>query len=286
MLDALEVDPGWLPPALESATATGATRDGGVPVAAGAGDQGAGALGVGIDRPGPASVVLGTSGVVLHCLDGYGADPSSGIQASAHAVPGGWFAMGVILSAAGSLRWLRDVLDAPYETLLAEAERWPPGCEGLYFLPYLTGERTPHTDPEARGAFVGLEVRHDRGALVRAVLEGVAFALRDALDLVAGLGGPVSLGRLSGGGGRGELWPTILASALEVPLERTAADEGAAYGAALLGGVAGGEWATPQEAVAACVRPASTIEPNAEWVAAYTEQRPRFRALYPALRPS
>jgi xylulokinase len=290
MLDALGLDRAWLPPALESAEATGATRDG-VPVAAGAGDQGAGALGVGVDGTGGdgiASVVLGTSGVVLHCLPGYGADPASGIQASAHAVPGGWFAMGVILSAAGSLRWLRDVLDVPYETLLAEAERWPPGCEGLYFLPYLTGERAPHADPGARGAFVGLELRHDRGALVRAVLEGVAYALRDVLDVVAGLGGvggSVSLGRLSGGGGRGDLWPAILASVLEVPLERTAVDEGAAYGAALLGGVAGGVWPSPQEAVAACVRPVATIEPDGAWSATYAELRPRYRELYPALRP-
>jgi len=307
MLTALEVDPAWLPPALESAAVSGVTRGGasaaggstargeasarggfslpsGIPVAAGAGDQGAGALGVGVDRPGPASVVLGTSGVVLHALDAYGASPAHGIQSSAHAVEGGWFAMGVILSAAGSLRWLHDVLGAPpYEELLAEAERWAPGCDGLSFLPHLTGERTPHADPEARGAFVGLEVRHDRGALVRAVLEGVAFALREALDLVASLGGPVSIGRISGGGARSELWLRILASVLGVPLERTAADEGAAYGAALLGGVAGGTWTTPQEAVAACVHPAGTIDPDPAWVAAYAELRPRAQALYPAL---
>ena len=148
--------------------------------------------------------------------------------------------MGVILSAAGALRWLRDALQASYEVLLAEAEGWPPGAEGLTFLPYLTGERTPHFDPSARGAFVGLTVRHDRGALVRAVLEGVAYALRDAADLVAGEA--VRVSRVSGGGARSELWLQIVASVLGTPLERVAVDEGAAYGAALLGGVSAGVW--------------------------------------------
>src|SRR4029077_8222162 len=129
-----------------------------------------------------------------------------------HALPGRWFAMGVILSAAGSLRWLRDTLRAPYDELLAEAERWPPGAEGLTFLPYLTGERTPHFDPEATGAFAGLTVRHDRGALVRAVLEGVAFALRDAADIVDC--GGVEAARVSGGGARSDLWLRIVASVL------------------------------------------------------------------------
>ena len=173
----------------------------GVPVAAGAGDQARGALGVGADRPGPASVVLGTSGVVFSALPAYGADPQGRVQASCHAVPDGWFAMGVMLSAAGSLRWLRDVVGGPdvsYAALTGEAARWAPGAEGLTFLPYLTGERTPHADPDARGAFVGLTVRHDRGALVRAVLEGVAFGLRDALDLVAGLGVRVEVGGRAG----------------------------------------------------------------------------------------
>ncbi|MCW3063436.1 MAG: xylB, partial [Solirubrobacterales bacterium] len=166
VLSALEVDPAWLPPALESVALSGHTTDG-VPVAAGAGDQPAGALGVGIARPGPASVVLGTSGVVFAALPEYAPDPAGRLQSSCHAVPGGWFAMGAILSAAGSLRWLRDVTGgADFDVLLAEAERWPPGVEGLTFLPYLTGERTPHADPGARGAFAGLSARHDRGALV------------------------------------------------------------------------------------------------------------------------
>jgi xylulokinase len=284
VLEALEVEREWLPPAEESVAFSG-LAPGGVPVAAGAGDQGAGAIGVGADRPGPVSVVLGTSGVVLSTLAEYAADPRARLQASCHAVPGAWFAMGVILSAAGSLAWLRSVTGgAPYETLMAEAERWPPGVEGLTFLPYLTGERSPHFDPGARGAFSGLSVRHDRGALVRAVLEGVAFALRDSLDLVAALGGSMSVGRVSGGGARGRLWLEIVASALGLPLERVAVDEGAAYGAALLGGVAGGAWGSAGEAIEACVRVRETVDPVDDWVDAYAGARERYRALYPALK--
>jgi xylulokinase len=268
VLAALEVDPGWLPPVLESVEV------------AGAGDQGAGAAGVGAVREGTASVVLGTSGVVLAPRDR--PEFARGAQASAHVVPGRWFSMGVILSAAGSLRWLRDVLDAPYDVLLAEAERRPPACEGLTFLPYLTGERAPHNDPDATGAFAGLTVRHDRGALVRAVLEGVAFALRDALDLAGGE--DVQVARVSGGGARSPLWLRIAASALGAPLERVAVEEGAAYGAALLGGVRAGVWGSVDEAVDACVRVRETVDPVPAWADAYAEARERYRALYPALR--
>ncbi|HYM57677.1 MAG TPA: xylulokinase [Solirubrobacteraceae bacterium] len=284
---ALEVDTAWLPRALESPEVSGVTRDGGVPVAAGAGDQAAGALGVGVDRAGgPLSVVLGTSGVVFAALPEFAADPEARVHAFCHAAPGAWHAMGVMLSAAGSLRWLRDAV-APGEEfgpLVAAAESWSPGTEGLTFLPYLAGERTPHADPDARGAFAGLSLRHDRGALVRAVLEGVAFGLRDSLDLVAELGERPQLARVSGGGARSELWLCIVASVLELPLERTAVDEGAAFGAALLGGVAGGVWSDVPEAVAATVKPLGVVEPVAEWVQPYRERRETFRALYPALR--
>jgi xylulokinase len=191
-----------------------------------------------------------------------------------------------MLSAAGSLRWLRDVAAAGtgFAELVAEAEPWEPGAEGLTFLPYLAGERTPHADPDARGAFAGLSLRHDRGALVRAVLEGVAFGLRDSLDLVTELGARAELGRVSGGGARSELWLRIVASVLELPLERVAVEEGAAYGAALLGGIAGGVWSDAAEAVAACVRPRGTVEPVSGWIEPYRGARERFRALYPALR--
>src|SRR5207344_2623683 len=155
----------------------------------------------------------------------------------------------VMLSAAGSLAWLRDVAGGTFDELTAEAASWPPGAEGLTFLPYLQGERTPHADPGARGAFTGLSLRHDRGALARAVLEGVAYGLRDSLDLLAELGVRAERGRVSGGGARSELWLRIVASALGLPLERPVAEEGAAYGAALLGGIAGGVWSDCAEAV-------------------------------------
>lgn len=285
VVDALGVPPNWLPRVLESPVAGGTTRDGGVPVAAGAGDQAAGALGVGVIRPGEAlSVVLGTSGVVFAATDRFSPDPGGRVHAFAHAVPDAWHTMGVVLAAAGALRWLRDAIapETTFAALLAAAEGWDPGTEGLTFLPYLAGERTPHADPDARGSFTGLSLRHDRGALVRAVLEGVAFALRDALDLVGAEGGMV--GRVSGGGARSELWLRILASVLELPLERPTVDEGAAFGAALLGGVAAGVWADVPEAVATAIHPSgSRIEPVSAWVEPYREGRERFRELYPAL---
>jgi xylulokinase len=286
VLAALEIPPEWLPPVLESPAVSGHTRDG-VPVAAGAGDQAAGAVGVGADRPGQLSLVLGTSGVVFAALPGYAADPEGRVHAFCHAVPDAWHAMGVMLAAGGSLRWFRDVL-APgesFETLTAVAEQWPPGAEGLGFLPYLAGERTPHADPNARGAFAGLSLRHDRGALVRAVLEGVAFGLRDSLELLRELGVEPTVARASGGGVRSALWLRIVASVLGVPLERAEVEEGAAYGAALLGGAAAGVFADVHEAVSACVRVRDRIEPEPAWADAYAHGYERFRALYPALRP-
>jgi xylulokinase len=284
VLDALELDPAWLPRLLESPEVSGTTA-GGIPVAAGAGDQAAGALGVGVDRPGPLSVVLGTSGVVFAALPGYAHDPDGRAHAFCHAVPGAWHAMGVMLSAAGSLAWLQGVLAAPYDELLDEAEGAPAGAEGALFAPYLAGERTPHADPNARAALVGLTLRHDRGAVVRSVLEGVAYGLRDSLELLQSLGMTADRGRISGGGARSELWTKIVASVLDLPLERTAVEEGSAYGAALLGGVACGAFADVHEAVAACVRVRETVDPNPGWVAAYRDGYERFRRLYPALKP-
>jgi xylulokinase len=250
VLAALDIPHEWLPPSYESTEV------------AGAGDQAAGALGVGIDAPGPLSVVLGTSGVVFGVLPAYSADPEARLHTFCHAIPGTWHAMGVMLSAA-----------------------WAPGAEGLLFLPYLTGERTPHADPGARAAFAGLTVRHDRGALTRAVLEGVAYGLRDSLELLKELGFAASVGRISGGGARSELWTEIVATVLGIPLERTAVDEGAAYGAALLAGVRSGRFADAHEAVAECVRVTGRVEPNASWTSVYDEGYERFRALYPAIRP-
>ena len=187
--------------------------------------------------------MLGTSGVVFAALPGYAVDPEARVHVFCHAVPDTWEAMGVMLSAAGSLRWLRDVVGGDYGELVGEAERWPAGTEGLTFLPYLQGERTPHADPAARAVFQGLSLRHDRGGLVRAVLEGVAYGLRDSLELLRDLGVEPQAGRVSGGGARSELWLKIVASVLGIPIERTAVEEGAAYGAALLGGVRAGIFA-------------------------------------------
>jgi xylulokinase len=273
MCTALEIPSEWLPPVHESTEI------------AGAGDQAAGALGVGIDRPGPVSVVLGTSGVVFAVLPGYRPDPEARVHVFCHAVPGTWHAMGVMLSAAGSFAWLRSVLGADYRTLDEEAARWPPGTEGLLFAPYLQGERTPHADPGARGAFTGLSLRHDRGALARATLEGVAYGLRDSLELLRQLGVHADVGRVSGGGARSELWVKIVAAALDLPLEHTECDEGAAFGAALLAGVRAGVFADAADAVTRCVRIRERVEPDPAWAAAYAQGYGRYRALYPALRP-
>jgi xylulokinase len=282
---ALEVPESWLPRSLESPEISGRTREG-VPVAAGAGDQAAGALGVGVDRPGPLSVVLGTSGVVFAALPSFVADPKARVHVFCHAVPGSWHAMGVMLSAAGSLQWFRDTFAAgvSFAELDGEASRWEPGGEGLVFLPYLAGERTPHSDPDARGAFIGLSLRHDRGAMVRAVMEGVAYGLRDSLELLGALGVRAEKARASGGGARSRLWLRIVASTLNLPIELTSVEEGAAYGAALLGAVAGGEFADVRQAVDACVRVREAIEPDATWTERYVEDYSRFKELYPALR--
>ena len=284
LLAQLDIPPAWLPDLVECGDAVGKFE--GVPVAAGAGDQSAAAAGGGITGPGPLSVVLGTSGVVLAATDRFLADPEGRVHAFCHAGPGLWLVMGVMLSAAGSLAWYHDTLlaDVDYGAMLAEAESVPPGCEGLIFLPYLSGERTPHFDSEARGAFCGLSVTHGRGALTRAVLEGVAFGLRDCLDTVRAVGATTDRGRVSGGGSRNRLWLQIVASALELPLEVMATDQGSAFGAALLGGVAAGVYADLEQAAAACVRVTDVVEPVAAWIEPYREVRARFRDCYPAVR--
>jgi xylulokinase len=269
--DALEIPREWLPSVHES------------PDVAGAGDQAAAAVGVGVIEVGPLSIVLGTSGVVFSTLPAYAADPAARTHTFCHAVPGVWHAMGVMLSAAGSLSWLQGIVGESFDRLVAEAEPWEPGVEGLTFLPYLVGERTPHANPDARAAFAGLSVRHDRGALVRAVLEGVAYGLRDILELLRDLGVEPTVGRVSGGGARSDLWLNIVASVLGVPLERMENDDGSAFGAALLAGVRTGLFGSVEEAVATCVRVRETIEPNPAWSDVYDSGYVRFRTLYPAL---
>ena len=284
LLAELQISPAWLPELCESSDVVGSFE--GVPVAAGAGDQSAAAVGGGITRPGPLSVVLGTSGVVLAATDRFLADSQGRVHAFCHAAADRWLVMGVMLSAAGSLAWFHDTLlpEVDYDAMLAEAEDVPPGCEGLIFLPYLAGERTPHFDSAARGAFCGLSLSHGRGALTRAVLEGVAFGLRDCLDSVRDVGARADRGRVSGGGSRSRLWLRTVASALELPLEVMATDQGSAFGAALLGGVAAGVYGDLDQAAAACVRVTDVVEPVPAWVEPYREMRQRFRDGYTALR--
>jgi xylulokinase len=270
---ALDIPLEWLPPVYESTEI------------AGAGDQAAAALGVGIVRPGPVSVVLGTSGVVFAVLPAYAPDAQARVHVFCHAVPDTWHAMGVMLSAAGSLAWLRGVLGAEYGVLDEEAARWAPGTEGLLFAPYLAGERTPHADADARGAFTGLSLRHDRGALARAILEGVAYGLRDSLELLRELGVQPEVGRASGGGAASDLWLRIVASVLALPLERTESEEGSAFGAALLAGVRAGVFPDAVTAVERCVHVRDRIEPDTAWAALYEDGYDRYRLLYPNLKP-
>jgi xylulokinase len=294
---ALRVDPAWLPPTFEGPVVTGrlttaaAEATGlraGTPVVAGGGDQSANAVGVGAVRPGVAALSLGTSGVVFATTDRPIRDPRGQVHAFCHAVPDRWHLMTVMLSAAGSLRWFRDTL-APgedYGHLTAAAGAVSPGSDGLLFLPYLTGERSPHPDPLARGAFVGLTVSHDRRHLTRAVLEGVAFGLRDGLDLMRAAGMPApSQIRASGGGTASPVWRQILADVLDAEIATVSTTEGAAYGAGLLAAVGVGWHASVEAAADQCVRITPLAQPGPD-VSAYADAHRRYRALYPALAPS
>lgn len=295
ILAALDVPRAWLPPTHEGPDVTGIVTPAaaeatglrpGTPVVAGGGDQAAQAVGVGAVEAGVWALTLGTSGVVFAPSVAPRYETRGRVHAFSHAVPGTWHLMGVMLSAAGSLQWYHDTLapDVPYEALLAEAETVPPGSEGLCFLPYLTGERTPHADPHARGAFVGLTPRHGRGHLTRAVLEGVAFGLRDNLALLTAVGLPAPRAlRLSGGGARSPLWRRLLADVLGVELVTVQTTEGAAFGAALLAGVGAGMWPSVPAACAATVQPRDITAPDpaCRYDAAYAA----FRSLYPPLRP-
>ena len=296
VLAALRIDPAWLPRTHEGPEPTGtltpaaAAATGlraGTPVVAGGGDQAANAVGVGVVAPGVTALSLGTSGVIFAATDVPVVEPEGRVHAFCHAVPGRWHLMSVMLSAAGSLRWLRDTVapGAAYDDLVAAAEVVPAGSEGVLFLPYLSGERSPHPDPYARGAYVGLTLAHGRGHLVRAVLEGVAFGLRDGLDLMTGAGMPApSQVRASGGGTASALWRQVLADVLEAEIATVSTTEGAAYGAGLLAATGAGWFASVDEAVAACVRATPVAEPGPN-AAAYREHHAAYRALYPALAP-
>ncbi len=337
---ALDIPFEWLPPTHEGPAVTGTVSDRaanetglrqGTPVVAGGGDQAAGAVGVGAVEPGIVSLVLGTSGVVFTTTERAVIEPRGRLHAFCHAAPGTWHLMGVMLSAAGSLQWYHDTL-APhmaFDALVEEAQQAPAGADGLVFLPYLTGERTPYPDPLARGSFVGLTRRHQRPHLTRAVLEGVAFGLKDCYDMVmAGLEtstGPhtgqgnrateetrtterhateESRGteeshaksrateeswatvRISGGGAKSELWRRIVASALGVAVEQVNSTEGAAFGAALLAGVAASAWPDVQAACRRTITVTGSDQPDAAWEERYRAAHAVYRDLYPALSPT
>lgn len=303
MLAALEIPGAWLPEVTESpatsarispeaAAATGLAA--GTPVIGGGGDQAAGAVGTGIVREGSISVTVGTSGVVFAQSDAYRVEPAGRLHAFCHAAPGKWHLMGVMLSAAGSFRWFRDALGQHerllaqqtgrdvYDILTAEAAAAPAGCEGLLFLPYLTGERTPHPDPHARGAFVGLTVRHGKAHLARAVLEGVSYGLRDSLELMKALGLITTQVRVSGGGARSAVWRQILADVFNAEIATVNVTEGAAFGAALLAGVGTGVYRTVEDACVQTIRVTGSTAPSAA-AEVYQAYYPRYRALYPLL---
>jgi len=297
VLDRVGIDIGVLPTVFESPDICArVSRDGaaalgvpiGTPIVAGAGDQAAGAVGTGITRPGAVSATIGTSGVVFAATDRPVTDPRGRLHTFCHAVPGRWHVMGVTQAAGLSLRWLRDLL-APdggvtYDDLTAEAARVPPGCDGVIWAPYLMGERTPHCDPNVRAACLGLAASHGRGHIVRAVLEGVAFSLRDTFTIFSELAVPVERIVVGGGGARSPLWRDIQASVYGRAVETIAADEGAAYGAAILAGVGAGIWPTVDDAVEAVVRRGGTTPPQADASAVLDNRYAQYRRVYSALR--
>lgn len=293
------IDEAWLPQLFESqevcahisqsaASATGLVA--GTPVVAGAGDQGAGAVGMGILQPGSVSATIGTSGVVFAATAAPTKDALGRLHTFCHAVPGRWHVMGVTQAAGLSMRWLRDVLapgfaqGANYDTLTAEAAQVPAGSDGLIWAPYLLGERTPHLDSQATAAFYGITASHTRGHLVRAVMEGVAYSLKDTFTLFAELGIPVKAVRLGGGGARSPLWRKIQTDVYGYTSDILVAEEGAAFGAALLAGVGAGAWSDTDAACDTAIRVAERIAPDPAATQSYAFGYKVYRRLYPALR--
>lgn len=300
MLEAAEIDRNLLPALYESpdvcgrVSATAAATTGlkaGTPVVAGAGDQSAGAIGMGIVTPGSVSATIGTSGVVFAATDAPALDRQGRVHTFCHAIPGRWHVMGVTQAAGLSLRWFRDQFGGcadvgrdPYERLTEEAAAAPPGCNGLLFTPYLMGERTPHLDPHARGAFVGLTASHTRADVIRSILEGVAFSLRDTFSIFGEMNVPVKNVRLGGGGARSTLWRQIQADVYGHEVEIVEAEEGAAYGAALLAGVGARIWPSVDEACTSVVRVAKRVQAQADVVAKLNKSYTAYRRVYGATR--
>ena len=277
----------------DAAQATGLRA--GTPVVAGAGDQAAEAVGVGMVNEGEVSVALGTSGVVFVSFNAPRIDAAGRLHAYCHAAPRTWHLMGVMLSAGGSLRWHRDALcdnersDAarrgvdPYDVMIEQARQAPPGCEGLLFLPYLSGERTPHADPNARAVFCGLTLRHDRAHMTRAVLEGVSFGLLDSVNLVRGLGLPVNEVRVSGGGSRSQFWRQLMADVFNADVVTVNTAHGAAFGAAILAGIGANVFSSARDAARSIVHETSRLSPGPHSTT-YAPYYERFRSLYESLR--
>ena len=293
VLDALEVPAGWLPPILEGPDRSGAiTNDvaldlglpARIPVAAGGGDNAAAAIGTAVTKEGLMSSSIGTSGVLFAHAEEVAIDPSGRIHAFAHSVPDRYCLLAVTLSAGGSLRWWREQTGLGYEELVAEAETVPAGSEGLVFLPYLTGERTPHLDPLASGAFLGLTSRHTRGHLTRALMEGVLFSLRDGIQIMEDLGVRPTEIRAIGGGATSPLWLQLQADVYDAPIHRMAIEEGAAYGAALLGHVSAGTFSSVDEATSVVRTREEVTEPDPKHAAVYQDMFAVYRSLYDTLR--
>lgn len=305
MLSALQIPKDLMPEVFESPEVSGrisaeaSSLTGlpeGTPVVGGGGDQAAGAVGNGIVREGIISSTVGTSGVVFASCDEVRVDPGRRLHTFCHAVPGKWHLMGVMLSAGGSLRWLRDAIcheevrEAkekgidPYEIMTEEASQAPPGCEGLIFLPYLSGERTPYPDPDARGVFFGLTLRHKKEHLIRSVMEGIAYGLRDSLELMKGIGAKMNEVRASGGGARSCLWRQIQADVNNLEMQVISVDEGPAFGVALLAGVGTGVFNNVEEACSRTIKVKETIKPIKENVTIYERYYEVYRSLYPTLK--
>lgn len=305
LLDKLSLSQKLLPQVYESEDVTGKLSEiaakalglkAGVPVVGGGGDQAAGAIGNGIVRRGVISATLGTSGVVFAHSDDMQIDPAGRVHTFCHAVRGKWHVMGVVLSAGGSLQWYRNTLAAqevadakrlktdPYALITEQAAEAPAGSEGLYFLPYLTGERTPHADPFARGAWIGLSLRHTRSHLIRAVMEGATYAMRDCLETINGMNVPIREIRLSGGGARSEFWRQMQADIYGRRVSTINAEEGPAYGAALLAASGAGRYKSVTEACQAAIKVVSSADPRAEAKRAYGKSYPMYQKLYQSLK--
>ena len=305
LLSLLDLDPALLPDCHESHVVTGHLHQAGAealglrvgtPVVGGSGDQPAGAVGNGIVTQGIVSATLGTSGVVFAHADQPIYDPHGRVHTMCHAVPGKWCVFGCMLSAGGSFQWFRnqlahDEVDQarergidPYELLIALAQQAPAGAEGLFFLPYLTGERCPHPDPKARGGWIGLTSRHTRAHLVRSLLEGVTFGMADALRIMLGMGLTIKTVRLSGGGARSEFWRRLQADIYGKKCAVINAQEGPAYGVALLAGVGTGVWKSVPEACKAAISDTLTLSPDKKLAKLYAGLHDRYQRLYPALK--